>query len=218
MSLGQTQVPPAPSRRRLPQTVARRAWDRLAKRYETAARVRAEAWRLARAAQERIDAEAPLPPELRVTKVLAGREVETVLEDPQAIRARVPDPAAAERLTARLAAWRAARAEAARRHRADTLTATAERASAAAEALRDQLLAAPAPDLEAVARKLRLLPKVTDGVWDFTDPETLAEAMLRRPGSEATCAVAHVYLDVLTLAGSADEAEALLAAARRAPS
>ncbi len=85
---------------------------------------------------------------------------------------------------------------------------TAERAAAEDERLRDQLMSADAPDLDAVIHKFLLLTRVTDGVvWDFADPETWASVMARAPGSETTRAVASIYLDVVRLAGCAHAAD-----------
>jgi hypothetical protein len=80
--------------------------------------------------------------------------------------------------------------------------------------LREQIMEAAAPDLEAVVQKLLLLTLVTDGVvWDFCDPETLAAALAHVPGSETTRAVAYIYLDLVRLAARQREADTPLPAA-----
>jgi hypothetical protein len=87
----------------------------------------------------------------------------------------------------------------------------AQRASAEDERLRDLLMEADSPDLDAVLYKLLLLPRVTDGaVWDFSDPDTLAAIAACAPGSETTRAVASIYFDLMRLADGRREVDAPL--------
>jgi hypothetical protein len=110
-------------------------------------------------------------------------------------------------------------------HRTESLRLAAERRSAEADALREDLLAAQAPDLDAVAYKLTLLPQIIDDVWDFSDPKTLGEMQAGEIPDRETAAVAAIYFDLLRLNGRGatvermrSKAESALKARVRKPS
>lgn len=187
-------------------SVELQAWRRLVADYLEAVEDRRAAWAAVRAAEQQMDAVAPRPESLAHTLVLHGRRMDVWFESEDAIDAAIRadnlTQADGERLRAVLRRWREDQDAARERLGLDALRGKAEACLAQAEAQRERLLAAPAPDLESVAYKLTLLPLVIDDLWDFSDPEVLAELRAGKLPDRETAPVATIYFDILRLAAT----------------
>jgi hypothetical protein len=180
-------------------------WKALVERYTEAVDRRREAWEAWRAAERLAAIQAPPPEELSYGIGVHGRRLKAWLEDESSIRRSFAsgaiDAARMQRLMEVLQGWARRRDVARAEHRTESLRLAAERRSDEADALREDLLAAQAPDLDAVAYKLTLLPQIIDDVWDFSDPKTLGEVLAGEIPDRETAAVAAIYFDLLRLNG-----------------